>query len=521
MMKTHLWMIEALKILILMIRIALIFFLKNFGCTWYHYSNQGYPFKIIPFLSWVYYLKNTKKEKWNQLACLKELIDQQPEDKKIIIFNSAKNNSKADILLFDIKFIKDFIKKEKEGNFIKNGGDLNQISDNLHNKLIRKVNPKFFKVEHISKNIPKIYKILEKHIKKAFDNGNDNSCQTLDLRQVIKNANEEIVDKILFGFQKNKEVKKVKEEKLSNLSTQIFTLKQKLSMNRFNKLFCEYPEKLGLLKNARELKRVKKLAENKIWEEFNKICQKKDLNEEDGVIGMIAKYKLEENPNMTRDEVVKNINGFYVGVEDTLISATSGAFFNLIHNPEYIEKLRKSIKKTVWKNGYHPESLSIEDLQKSELLDLIFKETLRISGPAIMSAPRIAVKDVTLVSDKNKNQIKIRKGDRVILGNTLKSQLKCYFENPLKFIPERHNNENKRNIKGYSTTPFLYGTRGCVGKNMAENLLKISIVCVMDHLEFLEYEPKEIKGDKMILDPFYTPENVWVRAGFIKKFQEN
>lgn len=56
-----------------------------------------------------------------------------------------------------------------------------------------------------------------------------------------------------------------------------------------------------------------------------------------------------------------------------------------------------------------------------------------------------------------------------------------YFENPLKFDPERFSDENKHNIKPFTYIPFGLGPRNCIGKILflLRNIHKFVIPCYL------------------------------------------
>lgn len=58
-----------------------------------------------------------------------------------------------------------------------------------------------------------------------------------------------------------------------------------------------------------------------------------------------------------------------------------------------------------------------------------------------------------------------------------------YFKNPEQFIPERFSKENKKSIDKNSYMPFLNGRRKCIGKNLAELMMRMLICNLMHRFE--------------------------------------
>jgi len=99
------------------------------------------------------------------------------------------------------------------------------------------------------------------------------------------------------------------------------------------------------------------------------------------------------------------------------------------------------------------------DLERLPYTLQVFKETLRLYGPADILKPRVALRDVEL------DGYRIRRGARVIVSPHLLHRKPDYFPNPEAFEPERFAAENEKNIPRHAYFPFGSGQHACMGRH--------------------------------------------------------
>ncbi|XP_055381429.1 uncharacterized protein LOC129612012 [Condylostylus longicornis] len=164
----------------------------------------------------------------------------------------------------------------------------------------------------------------------------------------------------------------------------------------------------------------------------------------------------------TNEELVAQCFIFlFAGLESvstTLCFATQ----ELIENQDVQEKLRQEIDLVNEKLNGGP--LTYEILNEMKYMDMFMSEVLRIWPPFIQT-DRICTKPYKIDEDNLKVNLEVN--DIVwipIVGLHLNEE---HFSNPLKFDPERFNDENKSNIKQMSYVPFGYGPRICIGSRLA------------------------------------------------------
>lgn len=111
-----------------------------------------------------------------------------------------------------------------------------------------------------------------------------------------------------------------------------------------------------------------------------------------------------------------------------------------------------------------------ERLNGHDTLALWLKETLRLYNPAARVVPRIATRDLML------KDLRIRKGDSVSVtyaGLMFNDEV---FPEANTFRLERFAKEQEKALPKYQYIPFFLGKRNCLGKHLAELMVKL-ITC--------------------------------------------
>lgn len=175
------------------------------------------------------------------------------------------------------------------------------------------------------------------------------------------------------------------------------------------------------------------------------------------------------NSEMTDEQICDEVITIILAGFETTANTLSWAFSYLNANPETYKDLIIESKRISLSDNF------IDDINDSEILDGIVKETLRLK-PSLWILPRMAAKDV-LIGDKF-----IPKGGNVILSPYVTHRDPAIYENPEKFIPSRWKDGFEKTLPRGSYVPFSAGPRKCIGDQFA--LLEMKIILCLFSSEF-------------------------------------
>jgi len=189
----------------------------------------------------------------------------------------------------------------------------------------------------------------------------------------------------------------------------------------------------------------------------------------------------------TDDELVAQCFLFFLAGFDTSSTLLSFFAYELCINPDIQQKLYEEIQETHRILG--GKKLSYDALQKMKYMDMCISETLRLWPPA-PTTDRVCVKDY--YHDDGQCKFKIEKDTVLTIPIVGFHRDDKYWDNPMKFNPERFSDENKDKIIPGTYMPFGVGPRNCIGSRFA--LMEIKAVIYYLLLSFT-LEPN---GDSQI-----------------------
>lgn len=186
-----------------------------------------------------------------------------------------------------------------------------------------------------------------------------------------------------------------------------------------------------------------------------------------------ASNKGETDFEFTDQMLLAQATVFFVAGFETSSSAMSFALYELAHQPELQDKLRKEIN-----DVYERENgkVTYEAVNSMEYLAMVLNETLRLY-PSLPFLDR----EVTLspgetgYSMKPFSGFELPDGMPVYIPAAGFHRDPKYFPNPLKFDPERFSSENKGNIVSGTYMPFGLGGHNCIGERMGLLQAKVGL----------------------------------------------
>jgi cytochrome P450 len=166
-----------------------------------------------------------------------------------------------------------------------------------------------------------------------------------------------------------------------------------------------------------------------------------------------------------RDELVTL---FLAGHETTAI-ALSFCFYLMALNPEVEAKVVAEVDEVL-----QGQPATAAHLPRLRYVDWVLKETMRLYPP-VPSIGREALEDYEVMG------YRIPKGGQVSFAQWVVQRDSRWFDDPLKFRPERWDNDLIRKIPRCSYFPFGEGPRICIGNMFAMMEAVLSVATVVQH----------------------------------------
>jgi cytochrome P450 family 4 len=195
---------------------------------------------------------------------------------------------------------------------------------------------------------------------------------------------------------------------------------------------------------------------------------------------------------LTDEEICEEINTVILGAHDTLKSGIPFALYCLAKYPEIQQKVYDEVSQIFDKDS--KLEIEEEDLDKMIYTQLFIKEVMRLY-PSVPYFSRKLPSDITTCG------FTFPKNSEILISPYLMGRNPKYFENPLKFNPERF--ESDPHPPGYIS--FSLAPRKCPGGKVSFIMMKIVILKVVS--EFQVSLPEKSNELDLNLELTLTPEH--------------
>jgi cytochrome P450 len=200
------------------------------------------------------------------------------------------------------------------------------------------------------------------------------------------------------------------------------------------------------------------------------------------LLSMLIKARDENSgEGMTDSQLRDEVMTLLLAGHETTANALSWSWFLLSQNPEAEQRLDEELERVL--NGRTP---NMDDLSKLEYTRWVIQESLRLYPPAWMISRKAIEQDEF-------NGYLIPTGAIIEISPYVTHRHPKYWDDPLRFIPERFQRDQSEKRPPFAYFPFGGGPRLCIGRDfaMAEAQLVLATIASRYCLEMVPGYPVE------------------------------
>jgi len=246
-------------------------------------------------------------------------------------------------------------------------------------------------------------------------------------------------------------------------------------MDKVNQAFLDISEKglMGLVKlDMPPFKYNKGRNGARFLEKyFEDAIPKRRAGDGKDMLSYMAKEKQDNGEYFSNDDLIPQASFLLFAAHDTTTSTLNHVLLYTAQYPEWQEKLREEAR------SLNKDYLDYEDLDKVELMEYVFKESLRLA-PSVSIMQRRTTKDTVIGGHE------IPADTIVYVPPVYNHYMPEFWSNPMKFDPMRFSPEREEHKShSFAYMPFGGGAHKCIGMHFANMIVK----CFM-HQFLLNYE---------------------------------
>ncbi|KPF78565.1 cytochrome [alpha proteobacterium AAP81b] len=178
----------------------------------------------------------------------------------------------------------------------------------------------------------------------------------------------------------------------------------------------------------------------------------------DDIFTQVCNAENDAGELLTTQEIIDHMNFLMMAAHDTTTSSITSVVHFLGLHQDWQDRAREEVRGIRTRLGGGP--LTPESLAEFEIVEMIFKESLRLIPP-VPSMPRRALRDFVFMNHA------IPAGTRIGINPMLTHRLPDIWPDPERFDPTRFTADNIRTRHKYAWVPFGGGPHMCLGLHFA------------------------------------------------------
>jgi cytochrome P450 len=223
----------------------------------------------------------------------------------------------------------------------------------------------------------------------------------------------------------------------------------------------------------------------------------KRAGEGNDLFSVLCHAESEDGERFSDDDVVNHMIFTMMAAHDTSTITLAMMGYHLAKHPEWQERVREESR------ALGKQSIGYDDLDALPVMDLVFKETLRINAPVGVIA-RQALKDTEI------DGYFVPAGTRMMLGIYPTQRMEPWWNDPDRFDPERFTPERAEDSSHkFAWVPFGGNVHKCIGMHfgamevkavMHQLLLRSSLHVDPGYEPIIDYGTGPFPGDGLPLE---------------------
>lgn len=212
---------------------------------------------------------------------------------------------------------------------------------------------------------------------------------------------------------------------------------------------------------------------------------RQSTNKRGDLLDMLIASKYEDTGEHMPDDLLRDeIMTIFVAGHSTTATALAWTFYLISQHPEVYEKLKKEVDEVLGDG-----ELTFQHLQQLHYTKNVFNESMRLYPPVWMIVRKAA-------EDNMVGDYLIEKDTDVLIPPYIVHHDTTLWKDADKFIPERWDTEEVKEMDKFTYFPFAAGPRMCIGNNFALFEADIIIAKVVQkfNFEYLGEVPAEMEA---------------------------
>ncbi len=218
---------------------------------------------------------------------------------------------------------------------------------------------------------------------------------------------------------------------------------------------------------------------NQIVAERRACARDGQIEDTGDLLSMLLMAEYDDGSAMDDGEIRDQLVTMFVAGHETTSNALTWTWYLLSQHPEVEAQMHNELDTIL--EGRSP---TLVDLPQLPYTEMVLKESMRIYPPAWLLNTRQALEETTI------GDYTVPKDGLVMISPYVMHRHPSYFDDPMRFDPERFRPENEAQIEKYTYLPFGAGPRVCIGHSFAMMEAHLILATLAQRFRF-ELEPTE------------------------------